>query len=96
MREDLLNEWYCHNCQEKFDSKSEEMIPNNEQLYKDRSEEYEKILKKFLKAIPKSILKEHLIKYKIIKEDYLTAECEMVKKDPRTRRCTETKSSKML
>ncbi|KKK97461.1 hypothetical protein LCGC14_2652530 [marine sediment metagenome] len=60
------------------------MIPNNEKYYKEKSEEYEKILKKFLKAIPKSILKEHLIKYKIIKEDYLTGECEMAKKDPRT------------
>ncbi len=60
------------------------MIPNNEKYYKEKSEDYEKIMKKFLKAIPKSILKEHLIKYKIIKEDYITGECEMVKKDPRT------------
>lgn len=60
------------------------MIPNNEKYYKEKSEEYEKIMKKFLKAIPKSILKEHLIKFKIIKQDYVTEECEMAKKDPRT------------
>ncbi len=71
------------------------MIPNNEKLYKEKSEDYEKILKKFLKAIPKSILKEHLIKYKIIKEDYVTGECEIVKKDPRTMISCDPKFEKM-
>ena len=68
-------------------------IPNNEELYKERCENYEKIFKRFLKSIPKSILREHLIKYKIIKQDYLTGECEF--KDSRSiRNCDPSKEIK--
>jgi len=53
---------------------------SNEKYYEDKSKNYEKIFKKFLKSIPNSILKEHLIRMKIIKEDYLTKECKFKEK----------------
>jgi len=53
---------------------------SNEKYYKEKSEEYEKIFKKILKAIPKSILREHLVKMKILKQDYVTGEYEWKKK----------------
>lgn len=81
---------YCY-----INVKELNVIPNNEKYYKEKSDEYEKIMKKFLKAIPKSILKEHLIKFKIIKQDYITEECEMVKKDPRTMTNCNPKNEKV-
>lgn len=47
---------------------------------KERAEHYEKMFKKILKSIPKTILIQNLVELKILKEDYLTKEVNLKSK----------------
>lgn len=49
-------------------------------MYKEKAETHEKIIKKMLRALPVSTLREYLIELKIVKEDYITKDISWVKR----------------
>lgn len=50
----------------------------NCEVYMEMADNHEKIIKKMLKALPVSTLRNYLIDIKIVKEDYLTNEISWV------------------
>lgn len=82
-KEDFLN---CENCTicsvhtNLMTRRDIDLLNNWKERYIDLRKDYDSLLNKIIKSIPPTLLKDFLLKKKLIKEDYLTKKISLGKK----------------